>query len=206
MNSIESIGNPNDPPTDNTVIGLLKRFISGGIGIVSGELHIGSVGGEETTVTVEMIRPSNTTPYTSGDVVSNSTSTTALLIFPNIARVAGKGGYIVKARLDTDKSTWASQMRLYLFTIDNLSNIPVDNAPFTRLYAHNQQCIGYIDFVATTTEQAGSDAAGSQDITVRFKFQCAEGSRNLYGLLQDRTGGTPNSGQKFSISLSVDQN
>src|SRR5687768_7285843 len=50
--------------------------------------------GQKVTVTVEFTRPSNTTAYTAGDVVSNSTSATTPLDFANLARVASGTGYI----------------------------------------------------------------------------------------------------------------
>ena len=41
-----------------------------------GEKYAGSVGGIKFEVSKEMTRPSDTSPYTAGDVVSNDTTTT----------------------------------------------------------------------------------------------------------------------------------
>lgn len=172
----------------------------------AGEAHVGVVGGAITVVGYEYTRAATITAYLVGDVVSNDETTTTLIPFANIARVVGGSGYITKARLITDQSTCVAQLRLWLYQVDNPSNIPGDNSPFTLLYANKSNRIGYIDFPSLTTEQSGSDSASAMDITIRFAFACAAASRNLYGLLETKTAFTPANAQKLYIELTADQN
>lgn len=172
----------------------------------AGEAHIGTVGGTLVPIGIEYTRAATVSPYLAGDVISDSEAATTLVVFTNIARVVGGSGYITKARLITNQSTCVAQIRLWLYTISNPASIPVDNAPFTLLYANAPNRIGYIDFPALTTEQSGSDSASAMDDKIRLAFACAAASRNLYGVLETKTAFTPANAQKFYIELSADQN
>lgn len=170
----------------------------------AGENHVGEVGGKMASVAVTLTRPSNTDAYTAKDAVTDSTSAPTNLTFTNLARVNAGGGYIVKARLMTNQSTNTARFRLHLYpTAPTAIN---DNAAYTLLWANRANRIGYIDFAACQTEGSGSDAANSQNDTVRMPFVCASTSRHLYGLLETLDAFTPASGQIIYIELTSDQN
>jgi hypothetical protein len=170
----------------------------------AGEAHIGALGGAIAIVSAELTRPANTSAYTIGDVVSDSTVASTLLTFTGAARVTGGSGYITKVRLETNQSTNVAQMRLWLYTINN-PTVVADNVPMTLLYTNKANRIGYIDIPSCATEMAGSDSAQAQDGTIRFAFRCGADA-NLYGLLETKTAFTPTSNQKFFVELTVDQN
>ena len=162
------------------------------------------VGGSMATSAATLTRPSDTTAYTAKDAVSNSTSAPTVLTFADLARVNAGSGYIVKARLMTNQSTNTARFRLHLYhTAPTAIN---DNAAHTLLWANRANRLGYIDFAATQTEGSGSDAATSQNDTVRLPFVCASGSRAVYGLLETLDAFTPASGQIIYIELTSDQN
>jgi hypothetical protein len=136
--------------------------------------------------------------------VSDSTSAPTVLTFADLARVNAGSGYIVKARLLTNQSTNVARFRLHLF--HTAPTAIADNAAHAILWANRANRIGYIDFPACQTEGTGSDAANSQEATVRLPFVCAAASRAVYGLLETLDAFTPASGQVIYIEITPDQN
>lgn len=169
--------------------------------------HIGEVGGNLGVVAAsEFTRPSNTSAYSAGDAISDSTSAPTLVCtFTNVLRVSGGTGYITKLRAMTDKKDCTTKLRLHLFNDGTITPIN-DNAVQTLLYVNRASWLGSIDLPAMTTEDAStSTAAAAINDTVRHVVK-GGANRNLYGLLETIDGFTPASGQKFYIELSVDNN
>ena len=163
-----------------------------------------STGGITSLIPTSFTRPANTTPYTALDVVSNSTSAPTLLTFENMGYYPEHSGYITKARILTNQSTNTARFRLHLYhTAPTAIN---DNSPYTLLYANKEKRIGAIDFGVCGTEGSGSDAASAMNATLRLAYNCAEGSTNLYGILETLDAFTPASGQQFYIELACEQN
>lgn len=173
----------------------------------AGEAHIGEVGGKLTQVTVELTRPADTNPYTDGDIVSNSTTATTLLSFAGLARVSGGSGYIVGARISTDKKSITPRFRIHLFRQSN-PTIAADNAPHKELYADNAKRAGFVDLdgLATAKDATNSDMSRSFKLDLRIPFTCAAGETGLYVALETLDAFTPNSGQKFNVTLIADNN
>lgn len=172
--------------------------------IAAGENHLGEVGGNMSAVAVTLTRPADTNAYIAKDTISDSTSSPNYLTFSNVARVNQGTGYIIFARLLTDQSANIARYRLHLFhTAPTAIN---DNSPYTLLWANRASRIGYIDFEACQTEGSGSDMANSQNTWVRLAFQCASGSRAIYGILELLDAFTPASAQNFYIELRAECN
>lgn len=159
--------------------------------------------------TATITRPANTAAYSASDAISNSTSAPTALTFTDIAPVVGANGgsgYIVKARMLTNQSTFTGRVRLHIYSVSPTAIN--DNAAFTLLWANRANRIGAIDFPAAATEGTGSDSAnailapGSGNLAMAFK--CANGDQNLYGLAEVRDGFTPTSGQIFFFELTAD--
>ncbi len=176
-----------------------------------GSPHIGSVGGSKRKVTVEFTRPANTTAYTAGDLVIDSATAPTLMDFASLAREAGSGGYIVGARLTTDKKSITPQFRVHLFNASDatLAHTTVgDNAPLKQLYADEAKYCGSFDLPAMTTpaNSTNSDLSRTQDDgALRKPFLCAAGSRSIYAALEAIDAFTPASGQKFTLTLEAEQ-
>lgn len=152
---------------------------------------------------VTFSRPNNTTAYTAGDVVSDSAGTfTPSLIFP-VASVAGGGGYVVKAQLETNSKTFLSQMRLYLFSAPTVL-VAGDNVAGTMLYANMPYRVGYLDFPTLATGTGAGSTSSYAVWTGNLGFLCKEGDSQLYGYLVDNTGSTPVAFQNFSVMLLAD--
>ena len=165
---------------------------------------IGNVGGITKAASASFTRPSNTSGYTTNDVVSNSTATPSVMEF-DLHRVEGGSGYVTKGRLMTDQKTNTAQYRLHLFhTAPTAIN---DNDPYLLLWANRANRVGYIDFDAASTEDStNSTAAQSLNTDVRLAFVCAAGSKKLYGILETLTDFTPASAQNFYIELTAELN
>ena len=103
------------------------------------EVHLGQVGGEGITVTVNPVL-TVAGAYIAGDFVG--TSATAL-IFANAARVAGGSG-VIKSAMLIDAALQSIACELWLF--DTNVAPPADNAAWTISDAHAATCIGVIPF------------------------------------------------------------
>ena len=170
---------------------------------------IGAVVGNLIAVSAEMTRPGagDVNAYAAGDVISNSTSATTLVTLANIFRVASGSGYIVKIRLVTDKKSITPRLRLHFFNANN-PTIAADNAPFKEVYADTTKRVGYYDMPAmtTATDTTNSDMSRTLDIDVRMPITAANGSRDLFVAYETLDAFTPASGQKFNLTVLLDNN
>lgn len=157
------------------------------------------------SVGVEVARPADTTAYAALDAVSDSTSAPTVLQFAGMARKAGLGGAIVKAKLWTDQKTCTARFRLHLF---NASPAAInDNSPFTLLYTTKATRVGYIDFGGAATEDpTNSTAAAALSASLRLAYACAAADTKLYGILETLDAFTPASGQKVYVELLAELN
>ena len=159
--------------------------------------------GQLVRVAAEFTRPADTTAYAAKDAVGDSTSAPTVITLTDAARANGKGGYIVKLALRTNKSTITPRFKVHLFhTSPAAIN---DNAAFTLLWANRALRIGGFELAAMSTEGAGSDMATAHDLTVRIPFVAAAASRNIFALLETLDAFTPDSGQVFRLELVIDQ-
>lgn len=206
VDGLESVlGTTADAATSSAQNGSLSAKLRGLL--ATEEAIAGSVGNLDTVrgyvalSAVEITRPADTTAYAAKDAISNSTSAPTILTFTGCARTAGQGGYVTKARLQTDQAANVSAYRLHLYNA-TLSAVN-DNAAQTVLYANRASYLGYIDFPAASTD--GSDTANSLSTQAVFPY-VTSGSTSLFGMLETITGFTPASGQKFYVQLTCDQN
>lgn len=179
-----------------------------GIVLAAGNNHVGQVGGEMgDPVSAVFVRPLNTTAYTAGDVVSNDATTTAPMSFAGMARVNAGKGYIVGARLWTNKKSITPRFRVHVFNVNN-ATISGDNLPGRTLYADIGKRVCSFDLAAMSTpaDTTNSDMSGATDMTLRIPFKCAAASTTLYAVLEALDAFTPDSGQSFTLVLITDQN
>lgn len=172
--------------------------------MITAAVQVGGLIGEPVEVT--LTRPSDTTAYAANDAISSSTSSPAAIIFDlaNCSVPAGGSGYIVKARLMTNKNDITPRIRVHLY-----KSAPTqinDNSPFTLLWANRANRIGYIDFPALATAGTGSDATHSLVADLRLPFKLAAGETRLWAIIQTLDAFTPSSGQQLFFSLLADRN
>jgi hypothetical protein len=156
-----------------------------------------------------MTRPAagDVNAYITGDVVSNSTTTTTPVQLTNIFRVAGGSGYITKLRLVTDKKSITPRFRLHFFNV-NTATVAADNAPYKELYADSAKRLGYWDMPAMTTaaDTTNSDMSRTLDLSCRIAVTAANGSRDMFVVYEALDAFTPASGQKFNLTAVMDNN
>lgn len=172
-----------------------------------------TVGGQQATVAAELTRTADVNAYAANDVVSNSVSATTLVALAGVGRANGGTGYIVGARLATNKTGVLARFRVHLYSVNVGMTLAVDNAAWEDLYADIASAtppakeIGYFDLPALfTSANASSDNSHIRDFTQRFPFQCASGDSALYYALETLDGFTPASAQKFMLELKLDRN
>jgi len=154
-------------------------------------------------VEATLTRPSDTTTYTAGDVVANSTSAPVVITFSNMAREAGLGGIIQGACcINNVAQTLKPDLELYLF--DQSPTIQNDNAAWAPTDAHMKYCLGMIRFAP------GNFNVGSGNGIIRaeppsLSFKCFTGVKALYGILVVRNAYIPTSAEEFFFRLHVIQ-
>lgn len=175
--------------------------------LVAGEAHIGEVGGKIARASTEFTRPADTTAYTAGDVVSNSTSATTLIDLANAVRVNGGSGYIVRVALSTDKKSITPRFRVHFFNASG-PTVAADNAAYKELYADGAKRLGYVDMPAmiTGTDTTNSDMSRTVNDTVRLPVVAGGATRSLYAVLEALDAFTPASGEKITLTVFVDNN
>lgn len=144
--------------------------------------------------------------YTSGGTVAR------LFRLPGILRKVGGNGYIVKARLMTDLTTFLDQVRVHIYSKPVAAIL--DNALFTLLWANRASRLGYIDLPALATEGSGSDAAAAVATSNDAGSKLPLFVQNAESVLDDDLWfvpttlgtGTPSSGQNFYFEFTVDNN
>lgn len=177
------------------------------VALAAGEEHIGEFGGKIVRVSATFTRPADTTGYTANDVVSNNASTTTLMTLANAVRVAAGSGYIVRARLETDKKSITPRFRVHLYNASN-PTVSADNAAMQDKYADSSKRIAQFDLPAMTTaaDTTNSDMSRAHDSTLRVPIVAAAGATSIYAMLEALDAFTPASGESFTLTLWIDQN
>lgn len=171
----------------------------------AGEAHIGEMGGRSRKISAGFSRPANTTGYTAGDVVNNSTSAPEPLTFTGAARVAGGSGVITDLLIiDSGNQTTKPSLELWLFhTAPAMDN---DNAAFTPSDEELLNLVAIIPVASTFVGDATAGAGGNavyQAKGINQAFVCTGAVTALYGVLVVRNAYTPLSGETFTVLLGV---
>ena len=163
--------------------------------------------GNVVRVDTEFTRPSPTTSYSTGDVVNDSTSSPTVITLSNAVRVNGGSGYIVRVALYTDKKSITPQFRVHFFNASD-PTISVDNTAYQEKYAELTKHLGYVDLPAMTTgkDATNSTMSVSANSAVRLPVVAGGSTRNLYAMLETLSNFAPANGQKFTLSINVDNN
>ena len=185
---------------------VVKWFNGSGSGTPSDPYVLsGEVSENLTRLSTEFARPSDTSPYSIGDVVSDSTSATTMQAIANAARVSGGSGEIMGIRLSTDKKSITPRIRVHFFST-NGATLSADNAAWQDKYADISKRIAYYDMPAMTTptDTSNSDMSRSVDMTMQIPYICA--ATSLYFVLEALDAFAPASGQKFTLTVFLKRN
>lgn len=147
-----------------------------------------------------MTRPANTTQYSTGDLVANST--TAGSVVPLEFDVGGGSGMVRKIRIRTNRTsggTTSAVFRVYLFrTAPTVAG--GDNAAFNPANADN-----FLDAMDVVVNEQFSDGAAnsSNGAAGEINYSLPSGSTKLFGLVRAGAGYTPASAEQISVALEV---
>ncbi len=174
--------------------------------LLAGYEHIGKVSGVLKTVT--------TFKYLVGglcsaeDVLSESVSVATPWTFPDMARLNGGGGYIVKATALLQTTALTPRLTLFLFRETPTSTL-LDNVANTAVILGDRHIfVDCIDFPAmedlgTGMSQAIATPSGFNNLPI--PFECAYNSSGLKGIVVARDAVTPTALDILQISLTVEQ-
>ena len=157
--------------------------------------------GATATRSVTFARPNDSNQYTAGDVIADSSAAGVanILRFPNLARSDGGGGIIESALLiDSVAAATKPDTELYLF--DQIVIMQSDNAVWAPVDAEAQYAVGAIAFPLGSFRTMGANGLITAT-GLGMAYNCAPGSRTLYGILVARNAYTPAALEQFEIRL-----
>lgn len=154
------------------------------------------------TSSATFTRPADTSGYSTGDLVANST--TAGSVTPMSFIVPTVFFDVVSARLvHTSVATTNAKFTLYLYG----TSPSVDNGDNGAFVSTISSIIGsiYIDCSTTTFSSSGSGGGGLSSLIMRglptVVTKDADGNLTVYGLLQANANYTPASAEVFTLTL-----
>ncbi len=155
------------------------------------------------TVSKTVTRPTNTTTYDANDVITSTTP--AIITFDGMANSNGGGGTIIDAVL-TSSGNETTKLDADLLLFDTTVTMDSDNAAFTPTDAEILTYVGVIKFLGSgvtsgTAGTGGSCAYPNALAGNNISYNCATGSKSLYGILVARNAYVPISGEVFGIRL-----
>lgn len=148
-----------------------------------------------------LIRPGNATPYAANDVINDSASTSKILIFPNVARANGGGGWVVGVVVEVDTPNVANgtfELDLYAAPVTGVA----DNAQWPWLKTSSNRYLGTVS-LALRTGGTGSTAARATAKNVNRLFRTEKDSRSIYGVLRTTAAWVPGWYTKVIVTLEI---
>lgn len=165
------------------------------------EAHIGEVGGKTSIVGATFTRPANTTAYSSGQLVANST-TAGSVTYGTLAvsRYTDKSGMIRRVRLKkTGTSVTNAAFRVHFYKLAPTFT----NGDGGAWLSTESDYLGAVD---VTMDQAFTDAAkgiGTPNTGTEINFVPTSGTTTIYWALEARAAYTPSSAEVFTVAVEV---
>ena len=147
--------------------------------------------------TVEITRPANTTVYTAGDVIADTSA--AFVPFTNVSKDTGTGVRIGRVRLQTNDTGFAGKkFNIHLFK--EAPTFIADNAAFSIDYANASKRLGAIPIVM---------GVGTMGTVGMNDYNCIIANptgRDIYYYIETVDGGTPSANStKFQLTIDYEQ-
>lgn len=158
---------------------------------------------QTVTITQSKTRPANTTAYAANDVISENASTGTAWSFSG----QGRSGLITGATLVTNKQSVTAAFTLFLFRATPTGVLNDNAANTSPVFAEASDYIGHIDFDAAESLGSSSSwtlASPGTGGNLPLPF-FTPSNDTIYGVLVTRDVFTPDSGQQFSITLTVER-
>jgi len=144
-------------------------------------------------------RPNDTTAYTAWDAIGDNTTGSCILTFPNVFRIPGGVGQVLKATFNMDSATTTlGSFALLLYNAP--PTITADNATFNTLLAQRNTYQGIIYFSVVT---GGASSDYSWDIEYPNLPLVGGADMNLYGVLTAQAAYVPVANEQFETKLLI---
>jgi hypothetical protein len=169
--------------------------------LIGGNVEGGSVtvDGKAYRTTASIIRPSNTTAYTAGDVIGD-TGGSAII---TLANVGPAGGYVLiqSASLVLSDSSVPSGMGAFRIHLYSASPTAIaDNAAFDLVSGERASYLGFIEL--PTPQDLGSTLYTQADYSGRL-IKLAAASSTIYAEIETRGAYTPVSASTVELRMST---
>lgn len=158
---------------------------------------------QQAAKTATLTRPADTTAYTSGDSVANSTSAPTALEFTGLGRSGVLAGTLYSVEMDDQNNAGTpGEFELWLFseqpTIEN------DNAAAAISWADSARLVAVVPLYASYLVNTGSGNAGVrryESTSPIGRLYATDASGSLWGALVARSAYTPLSGELFRVTV-----
>lgn len=168
------------------------------------EVHLGQVGGTISNPTANFTRPNDTTPYSSGDLVANSTTAGSVSAMTfTVARVAAGSVMLRRCRVQKSGASVANAVfRIHLFAAAPATVTNGDNGAFSVSGAAD-----YLGAFDVTVDRAFTDGAlgfGNPVVGFELGVKLASGT-TIKGLVEARAAYTPTANEVFTVGFDAYQ-
>jgi len=159
-------------------------------------------------ISASVTRPADTTAYTSGDVVCNSTTAPTIITFNRASHQSAGSGVLKHAKvISSAYVATAPVLELWLF--DTAVTMDNDNAAFTPTDAELATLVTVVSFPAASYKigDATAGVGGNHvcEATLDVPFTTVGANVNaLYGVLVARNAYVPISGEIFTLQLVIE--
>ena len=167
---------------------------------------VATPGGIATIHATTMTRPADTTAYTAGDLVANSTTAGSVtgLVFPGAVR-NNEGVRIERLRLrKSGTSLTNASFRVYICralpTLSVGDNAQLNNSGVMAI-DNIQYVIGWFDVTMDRSATVGARGTGTPNSGNAIAVSPIDGTTQLIGLIEATAAYTPVSGETFDCTL-----
>jgi len=149
---------------------------------------------------VTLTRPANTTAYTAGDVIGESSSGSSVITLSGAGRAKGYGGYIQAVNF-TSSATPGTMPDIELWVFDAALATVADNAAFAPTDAE------MLNHIATIPLTPADNFAGTVNSvwhvdSLAVPYRCVDTTAYAYIVIRDAY--TPASAEVFDVKVWVD--
>lgn len=152
--------------------------------VSGGKLWVHPIG-DFTTISVDVARPANTTTYTIGDALADTTPTVGGFTFTSAGRISGGSGLMTDLWVTFEEDA-ATPLQAELHIFDAAVTAIADNAAYAVSDAEAKTQIGTIPF--GLIDNGNQDVAHVQNLAIGFS---TSGSANLRFLIKVKNGYVP---------------
>lgn len=168
--------------------------------LAAGEAHVGEVGTPILSPSTTFTRPADTTPYSIGDLVANSTTAGSVAAMQlTLARVAAGAVSVRRIRLrKSTTSLTSASFRIHAYASDPAAASGISNGDNAAWLTKKAGYLGHVDI---TMDKAFSDAAGGEGVpSIGSELSAKLASGQLvYFLIEARAAYTPGNAEVFTL-------